>query len=130
MFSYIFKIKKIFKDFIMSKRDEKIEAMIAEAKKLGLTISDDLMTKVVIGLGPSVYNKNSETVACGKEDELATVKNSFLKKKLGLQNDDAELDSAIKEVCEQLGSSNRSKKRVHFYALLAMKFDKVDVYNA
>jgi len=49
----------------MSKRDEKIEAMIAEAKSLGLNISDDLITKVVIGLGPSVYNKNSEIVACG-----------------------------------------------------------------
>ena len=112
----------------MSKRDEKIEAMIAEAKKLGLTISDDLITKVVIGLGPSVYNKNSELIACGRPKELETIKNSFLKKKLGLTNDDAELDSAIKEVCAQLGTSNRAKKRVHMYALLAMKFDKVSVY--
>jgi hypothetical protein len=114
----------------MGKRDEKIEAMIAEAKKLGLTISDDLITKVVIGLGPSVYKKDSESVACGQVKELDTVKNNFLKKKLGLTLDDTELDTAIKEVCAQLGSSNRSKKRVHFYALLAMKFDKVGVYNA
>ena len=112
----------------MSKRDDKIEAMIAEAKKLGLSISDDLITKVVIGLGPSVYKKDSESVACGQQKELDTVKNNFLKKKLGLTLDDSELDSAIKEVCEQLGTSNRNKKRVHFYALLAMKFDKVSVY--
>ena len=114
----------------MSKRDDKIEAMIAEAKKLDLNISDDLITKVVIGLGPSVYKKDSESVACGQPKELERVKNNFLKKKLGLTNDDAELDSAIKEICEQLGSSNRSKKRVHMYALLAMKFDKVSVYDA
>ena len=114
----------------MSKRDEKIEAMIAEAKSLGLEISDDLITKVVVGLGPSIYNKNSEVVACTKPEELETVKNNFLKKKLGLTDDDAELDKAIKEVCEQLGSSNRAKKRVHMYALLAMKFDKVSVYDA
>jgi len=113
----------------MSKRDEKIEAMIAEAKKLNLNISDDLIAKVVIGLGPSVYNKNSEIVACSKPEELETVKNNFLKKKLGLTLDDAELDKAIKEVCEQLGSNNRAKKRVHMYALLAMKFDKVSVYD-
>jgi len=112
----------------MSKRDEKIEAMIAEAKSLGLNISDDLITKVVIGLGPSVYNKNSEIVACGKE--LETVKKSFLKKKLGLTVDDKELDKAIQEVCEQLGTSNRAKKRVHMYALLAMKFNKTSVYDA
>jgi len=112
----------------MSKRDDKIEAMIAEAKKLDLNISDDLITKVVIGLGPSVYNKNSELIACGKAEELVTVKERFLKSKLGLENSDEELDSAIQEVCEKLGKSNRSKKRVHFYALLTIKFNKESVY--
>jgi hypothetical protein len=112
----------------MSKRDEQIAKMIEEAKKLNLSITDDLITKVAIGLGPVLYNKDTATVACGQTKELETVKNNFLKKKLGLTNDDAELDVAIKEVCEQLGTSNRSKYRVHFYALLAMKFNKTDVY--
>jgi len=53
-----------------------------------------------------------------------------LKKKLGLTVDDKELDKAIQEVCEQLGTSNRAKKRVHMYALLAMKFNKTSVYDA
>ncbi|HHH51540.1 MAG TPA: DUF2853 family protein, partial [Campylobacterales bacterium] len=78
----------------MSKRDEKIEEMSSEAKNLGLDISDDLITKVVIGLGPSVYNKNSEIVACSKPEELKTVRESFLKKKLSLTNSDEELDEA------------------------------------
>jgi len=112
----------------MSKRDDIIESMKAEAKKLNLSIPDDLITKVAIGLGPVLYNKDTATVACGQPKELETVKNNFLKKKLGLTNDDAELDAAIKEVCEKLGTSNRSKYRVHFYALLAMKFNKESVY--
>ncbi|HHD75906.1 MAG TPA: DUF2853 family protein [Campylobacterales bacterium] len=112
----------------MSKRDEQIAKMIEEAKKLNLSISDDLISKVAIGLGPVLYNKDTSTVACGQPKELETVKENFLKKKLGLTNDDAELDTAIKEVCEQLGTSNRSKYRVHFYALLAMKFNKTDIY--
>ena len=112
----------------MTKREEKIASMIAEAKKLNLTISDDLISKVAIGLGPVLYNKDRATVACGQPDELETVKTNFLKKKLGLTNDDAELDVAIKEVCQELGSSNKSKYRVHFYALLAMKFKKENVY--
>jgi len=112
----------------LSKRDEKIKAMIEEAAKLKLSISDDLITKVAIGLGPVLYNKDTATVACGQVAELETVKKNFLKKKLGLTNNDSELDAAIKEVCEQLGSSNRSKYRVHFYALLAMKFKKTDIY--
>ncbi len=114
----------------MSKRDEIIEAMIAEAKKLNLKISDDLIKKVTIGLGPVIYNKDTATVACGQSKELETVKNNFLRKKLGLTNSDEELDKAIKEVCEELGTSNRSKYRVHFYALLAMKFNKESVYDA
>jgi hypothetical protein len=112
----------------MGKREDIIDAMIAEAKKLNLEISDELITKVTVGLGPVIYNKDTSTVACGQADELETVKKNFLKKKLGLTLDDAELDTAIKEVCEKLGTSNRNKYRVHFYALLAMKFNKEDVY--
>ncbi len=112
----------------MGKRDDIIESMVAEAKKLNINISDDLISKVAVGLGPVLYNKDTATVACGQADELNTVKTNFLKKKLGLTNDDTELDAAIKEVCEELGTSNRSKYRVHFYALLAMKFNKEDVY--
>lgn len=112
----------------MGKREEKIDAMIAEAKKLNLNISDDLISKVAIGLGPVLYNKDTATVACGQVAELETVKTNFLKKKLGLSNDDAELDAAIKEVCEELGTSNRNKYRVLFYALLTMKFNKESIY--
>jgi len=111
----------------MSKRDDIIEAMIIEAKKLDLTISDELIGKVAVGLGPSIYNKDSSSVACSQKSELETVKNNFLKKKLGLTLDDAELDSAIKEVCTQL-SATRNKKRILVYALLAMKFNKESVY--
>lgn len=113
----------------MSQRDEQIAKMIEETKKLNLSITDDLITKVAVGLGPVLYNKDTATVACGQTTELETVKNNFLKKKLGLTNDDAELDAAIQEVCEQLGTSNRNKYRVLFYALLAMKFEKTDVYD-
>ena len=112
----------------MGKRDDIIEKMIAEAKKLNLTIEDEFISKVTKGLGPVIYNKDTATVACGQADELETVKKNFLKKKLGLTNDDVELDSAIQEVCEKLGKSNRTKYRVHFYALLAIKFKKESVY--
>jgi len=112
----------------MGKREDKINAMIAEAKKLNLNISDDLIAKVAIGLGPVLYNKDTATVACGHPTELETVKTNFLKKKLGLTNDDTELDTAIKEVCEALGTSNRNKYRVLFYALLTMKFNKESIY--
>ncbi len=112
----------------MSKRDEKIAQYTDESKKLGLDLPTDLIEKVTIGLGPSIYKKDSETVSCSDSSELATVKKNFLQKKLGLDIDESELDSAIKKVCETMGTSNRSKYRVLFYALLAQEFKKESIY--
>ncbi|HHO42164.1 MAG TPA: DUF2853 family protein [Epsilonproteobacteria bacterium] len=112
----------------MSKRDEKIELYIQEAKKLGLDLSDELIAKATIALGPSIYNKDAETVACSQPNELVTVKENFLKKKLGLASPESVLDSAIASVCEQMGASNRNKYRALFYALLAKHFAKESIF--
>ncbi|HHD79966.1 MAG TPA: DUF2853 family protein [Epsilonproteobacteria bacterium] len=112
----------------MSKRDEKIAQYTAEAKKLGLSVSNDLIEKVTVGLGPSIYKKDSETVSCSQSSELDTVKKNFLTKKLGLSVSDAEMDTAIKKVCEAMGTSNRNKYRALFYALLTQEFKKESVY--
>jgi hypothetical protein len=113
----------------MSKRDELIALYAKELKeKANVNPDMDLLTKVTIGCGPSIYNKDAATVACGQEKELETVKNNFLIKKLGLK-DSSELDKAIQDVCEQLGTSNRNKYRAMFYYLLTKKFGKENVYN-
>ncbi|HKK88926.1 MAG TPA: DUF2853 family protein [Saprospiraceae bacterium] len=87
----------------------------------------DLLKSVAKGLGPSIYNTDSSKVSCGDDKELETVKNNFLVKKLGLDDREA-LMEAIKEVCEQMGSSNRNKYRAVFYYLLVKKFNKESVY--
>ncbi|HTO38261.1 MAG TPA: DUF2853 family protein [Brumimicrobium sp.] len=112
----------------MSKFDEAVEKYLAENKNLKLGIPEDFLVKVTKGLGPSIYNKDAETIASSDPDELETVKKNFLIKKLGL-NDGPELDKAIGEVVEKLGASNRNKYRALFYALLAIKFKKESVYN-
>ncbi|HUH51008.1 MAG TPA: DUF2853 family protein [Flavobacterium sp.] len=112
----------------MSKFDEAVEKYLAENKNLKLGISEDFLRKVAKGLGPSIYNKDAETIASSDSSELETVKKNFLIKKLGL-NDSPELDKAIQEVVEKLGVSNRNKYRALFYALLAIKFKKESVYN-
>ncbi len=112
----------------MSKRDELIAVYASELKsKCNVKADMDLLTKVTIGCGPSIYNKDASSVACGQESELETVKNNYLIKKLGLK-DSPKLDDAIKEVCEQMGSSNRNKHRAMFYYLLCVKFGKQNVY--
>lgn len=113
----------------MSKRDELITKYAADLKdKCGVTPNMDLLTKVTIGCGPSIYNADSATVAGSDEKELATVKNNFLVKKLGLK-DGPELDKAIDAVIEKYGRSNKNKYRVVIYYLLTVHFKKESVYK-
>lgn len=113
----------------MSKRDELIAKYAADLKdKCGVTADMDLLTKVTIGCGPSIYNADSSTVSGSDEKELATVKNNFLIKKLGLK-DGPELDKAIAAVIDQYGKSNKNKYRAVFYYLLTKHFKKESVYK-
>lgn len=113
----------------MSKRDELIVKYAADLKdKCGVTPNMDLLTKVTIGCGPAIYNADSATVSGSDNKELATVKNNFLIKKLGL-SDSADLDKAIDAVIEKYGRSNKNKYRVVVYYLLAVHFKKESVYS-
>lgn len=113
----------------MSKRDDLIAVYAADLQeKCGVTPNMELLTKVVIGCGPSIYNADAATVAGSQQAELDTVKNNFLIKKLGLA-DSADLDAGIDAVLEKYGRSNRSKYRAVIYYLLAVHFKKESVYN-
>ncbi len=112
----------------MSKRDELIAKYAADLKdKCGVSADMDLLTKVTIGCGPSIYNADASTVSGSDESELATVKNNFLIKKLGL-SDGPKLDEAIASVMETYGKSNRNKYRAVVYYLLTKHFGKESVY--
>jgi len=112
----------------MSKRDELIAKYAADLKdKCGVTADMDLLTKVTIGCGPSIYNADASTVSGSDDSELATVKNNFLIKKLGLSDSD-DLDKGIAAVMEQYGQSNRNKYRAVVYYLLTKHFNKESSY--
>ena len=113
----------------MSKRDDLITVYAADLKeKCSVDANMELLTKVVIGCGPSIYNKDAATVAGSQQSELDTVKNNFLIKKLGL-SEGAALDAGLEAVLEQYGKSNRNKYRAVVYYLLAVHFKKESVYN-
>ena len=112
----------------MSKRDELIVKYAADLKdKCGVNPDMDLLTKVTIGCGPSIYNADAATVSGSDDSELATVKNNFLIKKLGLK-DSADLDKGIASVMETYGKSNRNKYRAVVYYLLTKHFKKESAY--
>ena len=71
----------------MGKRDDLIAKYADDLKnKCGISLEMDLLTKVTIGCGPSIYNADVSTVAGSQESELETVKKNFLMKKLGLSD--------------------------------------------
>lgn len=96
-------------------------------EKCKVTPDADLLRKVAKGLGPSIYNKDSSTVAATSDKELETVRKNFLVKKLGLADSD-ELMDAINEVIDTYGRSHPNKYRVVIYYLLVKKFAKESVY--
>ena len=112
----------------MGKRDELI-AKYADDLKTKCKMNPDmaLLTKVTIGCGPSVYDKDASTVSASDASELATVKANFLMKKLGLA-DGPTLDAAISAVIDTYGRSERSKYRAVVYYMLTKHFGKEAVY--
>lgn len=113
----------------MSKRDDLIAKYASDLKeKCGMSPDMDLLTKVTIGCGPSIYNNDSSTVSGSDQSELDTVKNNFLIKKLGLA-DSADLDSAIASVLETYGKSNPKKYRAVVYYMLTKHFKKEGIYG-
>ena len=113
----------------MGKRDDLIAKYADDLKnKCGISLEMDLLTKVTIGCGPSIYNADASTVAGSQESELETVKKNFLMKKLGL-SDGPELMQAINDVVETYGRSERNKYRAVIYYMLTKKFGKESVYG-
>jgi hypothetical protein len=112
----------------MSQRDDLIEKYAGDLRaKCGVEPDMELLTKVVIGLGPSIYNADSETVAATQPGEIETVRQNFLIGKLGLP-DGPELDAAIDKVMETYGKSERNKYRAVVYYLLTTHFGKEGAY--
>lgn len=113
----------------MGKRDDLIAQYAEDLRtKCGVEPDMDLLTKVTIGCGPSIYDADASTVASSQEGELETVKNNFLIKKLGL-SDGPELMAAINKVVETYGRSERNKYRPVVYYMLTTHFGKESVYG-
>ena len=112
----------------MSKLDEKVGKYIQVVKEKGIDLDTDLLRKVTRGCGPSIYSADSETIATSQPGEMATVKNNFLIRKLGL-SDGPKLDEAMESVVEAYGKSDTRKYRAVIYYMLTKHFGKEEVYG-
>jgi len=96
----------------------------ADVKKYAPNCNEAAVKGIVKHLGIALKSNDASMVACSSKSELERIRESWLKKKLALTNSDADLDAAIKGVCEQM-KADRSKSRVTFYYLLADKYGKI-----
>lgn len=113
----------------MGKRDELIAKYADDLKnKCKVTPDMALLTKVTIGCGPSIYDKDASTVAASDKDELERIKANFLMKKLGLK-DGANLMEGINAAIDTYGKSERQKFRAVFYYLLVKHFGREGAYK-
>jgi hypothetical protein len=104
------------------------EDWAVDVRKYAPNADDKAIAGIVRYLGIALQNRDSALVSFSDREELARVRDSFLKKKLGLTASDAELDKAIAAVGEKL-KSDRSKNRVTVYYLLAEQFGKLSAFG-
>ena len=95
-----------------------------DISKYTSSVEQKAVDGIVRFLGIALKSRDSSYVACSSKDELDRVRESFLKRKLKLADDDAALDRHIAAVCEQM-KADASKHRVTFYYLLAEKAGKI-----
>lgn len=104
------------------------EDWAADIKKYAPDADDAVVGKLLSNYRLVLSNRDSAYVAGSDPAELATVRERFLKGKLGLTSDDATLDAAIAEVVTRM-HGDRTKSRATVYYLLAEKFQKLDVFK-
>jgi chaperone required for assembly of F1-ATPase len=88
----------------------------ADIAKYTNPVNEAAVKAIVKYCGIALRNADSAKVSATDASELATVRNGFAAKKLGLEADAA--DAGIKKVIEKM-KAERSKSRVTFYYLLA-----------
>ncbi|MDZ4843035.1 MAG: DUF2853 family protein [Hyphomicrobium aestuarii] len=96
----------------------------AEVKRYAPDADEAVVKAIVKHCGIALRSKDGSFVSCSSKDELATVRESWLKKKLAVTDDDKALDAAIAGICETM-KADKNKSRVTFYYLLAHKFGKL-----
>lgn len=103
----------------MSRKDELTEKYAKDLReKCDVDPDMEALKGIVDALGPSIYNRDSETVSSSDSDELNTVKTNFAMKKLGMDDEDAAM-GAVQKALRTYGHDNRHKYRAVLHYLIA-----------
>ncbi|MBQ0822868.1 DUF2853 family protein [Microvirga sp. HBU67558] len=104
------------------------ENWAADVQKYSSNADPSAIAGIARYCGIALQKRDSSLVALADKEELARVRENFLKKKLGLTDADADLDKAIISVGETM-KGDRTKNRVTVYYLLAERFGKLSLFS-
>jgi hypothetical protein len=109
----------------MNMADAELE--LADVRRYREDANEAAVSAIVKHLGIALLNPQADSALVSASDgtELLTVRESWLKKKLGLTDSDSDLDTAIGVVAAAMQQDKR-KRRVTFYYLLAEHYGKLD----
>ena len=96
---------------------------VTDIKTYSANVNEAAVTKIVNYCGIALRNADSSLVSVSDPTELATVRDGFAAKKLGLSAEAA--DAGMKAVAEKMKGVSR-KSRVTFYYLLAEATGTID----
>jgi outer membrane protein OmpA-like peptidoglycan-associated protein len=102
---------------------------LADVRRYVADADEAVVKKIVNYCGIALRKRDSSLVSMSDPVETGRVRENYLKKKLGLTQDDATLDGAIQAVGERMKADN-FKNRVTVYYLLAEHFDVLDIFGA
>ena len=100
-----------------------------DVRKYAPDAEDSVIAAIVRHCGIALRSRDASLVSFTDPDELVTVRESWLKKKLGLTDPDDVLDAAIARVGERM-KADTTKNRVTVYYLLAELFGKLGLLGA
>jgi outer membrane protein OmpA-like peptidoglycan-associated protein len=104
------------------------EDWFADVRRYDGNADESVVRKITNYLGIALRNRDSSLVSFSEPQELARVRENYLRKKLGLTQSDAELDAGLDWV-KGVMSADRTKNRVTVYYLLAHYFGKLDLFG-
>lgn len=99
-----------------------------DVRKYDRSASPEVVGKLEKYLGVALRSRDSQYVAASSKKELATVRDNFLKRKLGLKDSDEKLDAIVHGVATKM-KGQRMKGRLTFYYLCAKKAERLSIFS-
>ena len=101
---------------------------LADVRIYDADADEGVVNKIANYCGIALQSRDGQLVAIADPKECETVRENFLKKKLGLSHSDATLDEAIQSVREMM-KEDRTKNRVTVYYLLSKHFGMLNMFG-